>query len=65
MLRWIIILALVCSISAIVGLGLIVPVQGSVQGLLLALTALSATMLVSSFDAFETQASTAERDDEG
>ena len=57
MLRWIAFLAGTCVCSAIAGLGLAGPIDGSARGWCLALTALSATVLISSFDAYETEAS--------
>lgn len=66
MLRWITALLGTCLVSGAAGLGLVGPVQGSVRNWCLALTALSATLLISSFDAYETQSQTrsAEWDDE-
>lgn len=55
MLRWITLLFSTCSVSAAVGLGLLGPVDTTARGWCLALTALSATLLVSAFDAYETE----------
>ena len=65
MLRWIVGLAVLCLGSAVLGLGHVVQLASNTQSMLLALTALSGALLVSSFDAFETQsAKSAESDDD-
>jgi hypothetical protein len=64
MLRWITLLSGTCLGSGAVGLGMIGPVDGGARGWCLALTALSATFLISSFDAYETEASRASDRDE-
>ena len=56
MLRWIFVLSVSCFVSALVALGYVVPITHSMQNLLLTLTALTAALLVPSFDAFETEA---------
>ena len=56
MLRWISLVAGTCLTSAAAGLGALGPVDSSARGWCLALTALSATMLISLFDAYETEA---------
>ena len=63
MLRWILALAALCVGSAMVGLGHVTPVSGTMSGLCLAVFALSATVLIGSFEAYETQAVRHERDD--
>ena len=65
MLRWMIGLAGLCLTSAVLGLGHVVPLASATQSMFLALTALSGSLLFCSFDAFETQASTVEHDEEG
>lgn len=65
MLRLITLLLGTCLVSAAAGLGLVGPVDASARSWCLALTALSATLLVSSFDAYETeQAVTVDRDED-
>lgn len=59
MLRWILLLSGTCLSSAVAGLGLAGPVDGTARGWCLTLTALSATLLISSFDAYETDAGAA------
>lgn len=56
MLRWISLLAGTCFASAAAGLGVFGSVDPSARGWCLVLTALSATMLISLFDAYETEA---------
>ncbi len=48
--------ALLCVLCAAVGLGKIVPVTSGVESFFLAMAALSGTVLISSYDAYETQA---------
>ena len=66
MLRWITALLGTCLVSGAAGLGFVGPMDGHVRNWCLALTALSATLLISSFDAYETQAHTrsSDREDE-
>ena len=65
MLRWMLGLASLCFLSALLGLGNVVAMASDMKGMLLTLTALSGAMLVSTFDAFETQAGvTGDADDE-
>jgi hypothetical protein len=61
MLRWICLSAVLCAIFVSLGLGEVVPLASGVQSFFLAMAALSGTVLVSSYDAYETQA--IERDD--
>ncbi len=63
MLRWIGWSALACVLCATLGLGKVVPLAPGVQNLFLMLAALSATVLFSSTDAYETQAAGADPDD--
>ena len=56
MLRWMLGLAALCFVSALLGLGNVVAIASDMKGMLLTLTALSGALLVSTFDAFETQA---------
>ncbi len=58
MLRWITLLSGTCVASGAAGLGVIGQVDGTARGWFLALTALSATFLISSFDAYETETTT-------
>lgn len=62
MLRWIVGLTVFCLVSAALGLGHIMPMESNTQSMWLALTALSGTLLVCSFDAFETQTNHASSD---
>ena len=55
MLRWIFSLSALCVVSAAMGFGKIVPLASSLEGLCLAVSALSATLLIGSFEAYETQ----------
>lgn len=57
MLRWITALLGTCLLSGSAGLGILGPVEAGVRNWCLVLAALSATLLVSSFDAYETQSS--------
>ncbi len=61
MLRWVCLSAVLCAIFAALGLGQVVPLASSMQSFFLAMAALSGTVLVSSYDAYETQAT--EQDD--
>ena len=63
MLRWILALAALCVGSAALGFGHVAPVSGTLSGLCLAVCALSATLLIGSFEAYETQAIRHDRDD--
>lgn len=63
MLRWITALLGICLMSGAAGLGVVGPVEVSVRSWCLVLTALSATLLISSFDAYETQAQIQQRAD--
>lgn len=56
MLRWVALSAFLSVAFACLGLGQVVPLAGSVQSFFLAMAALSATVLFSSYDAYETQA---------
>ena len=55
MLRWVVSSAFLCVMCAALGLGKIVPLGSSIEGFFLAMAALSGTVLVSSYDAYETQ----------
>ena len=63
MLRLILALAALCVGSGVLGLGHLMPVSGPFSGLCLAVFALSATLLIGSFEAYETQAVRRDRDD--
>ena len=63
MLRWMSALAALCVGSAALGFGHVTPVDGRVSSLCLAVCALSATLLIGSFEAYETQAVRGDRDD--
>lgn len=63
MLRWILALAVLCAVSMALGLSQAVPVGGTLSGLCLAVSALSATLLIGSFEAYETEAVGRDRDD--
>lgn len=63
MLRFILALAALCVVSGALGLGHVMPVSGTFSGLCLAVFALSATLLIGSFEAYETQAVRHDRDD--
>lgn len=56
MLRWVGLSALLCVVCAAVGLGKVVPLASGVESFFLAMAALSGTVLISSYDAYETQA---------
>ena len=64
MLRWITFLFGTCVTSAVAGLGLLGTVDVTARNWCLVLTALSATLLVSSFDAYETERPRPERDED-
>ena len=64
MLRLMMALAALCVGSAAMGLGKVMPLPATTSGLCLAVFALSATLLIGSFEAYETEASrVVERDD--
>lgn len=64
MLRLMMALSALCVGSAAMGLGKIMPLPATTSGLCLAVFALSATLLIGSFEAYETEASrVVERDD--
>ncbi len=63
MLRWVGFSALLCVLCAAIGLGKIVTLTAGVENFFLAMAALSATVLFSSYDAYETQAIGSDRDD--
>lgn len=63
MLRWIVALSLLCAASAAVGFGHVVPFASTLSSLCLMVFALSATLLIGSFEAYETQALRVESDD--
>lgn len=55
MLRWIAMSAVTCVGCAAIGLGKVYPLASGVESFFLAMSALSGTILVSSYDAYETQ----------
>ena len=63
MLRWIISLTFLCAISAAIGFGHFVPLASTLNSLCLMVFALSATLLIGSFEAYETQAVRVEPDE--
>lgn len=63
MLRLILALAVLSVGSAVLGLGHFAPISGSLSGICLAVFALSSTLLIGSFEAYETQAVRRDRDD--
>lgn len=63
MLRWMFALFALCVGSAVLGFGRIVPLPEGSASICLAIFALSATLLIGSFEAYETQAIRTERDD--
>ena len=63
MLRWIIALTVLCGVSATLGFGQFVPLASAPSGLFLAIFAVSATLLIGSFEAYETQGVRVERDE--
>ena len=64
MLRLMMALSALCVGSAAMGLGKVIPLPATTSGLCLAVFALSATLLIGSFEAYETEASrVVERDD--
>ena len=63
MLRLMLALAALCVGSAVLGLGHFDPDQRHASGLCLAVFALSATLLIGSFEAYETQAVRRDRDE--
>ena len=56
MLRWVILSAALCAAFGSLGLGAVVPLASGVQSFFLAMAALTGTVMVSSYDAYETQA---------
>ncbi len=56
MLRWVTLSAVLCVAFACLGLGQVVPLASGMQSFFLAMAALSGTVLISSYDAYETQA---------
>ncbi|WP_131115362.1 hypothetical protein [Lichenihabitans psoromatis] len=64
MLRFIGLLALLCVVCITLGMGKVVQLTSGVENFFLALAALSATVLISSYDAYETQSATTESDDQ-
>ena len=64
MLRLMMALSALCVVSAAMGLGKVMPLPATTSGLCLAVFALSATLLIGSFEAYETEASrVVERDE--
>lgn len=63
MLRWILALAAICTSSALLGLGKLGAVPSTFGSLCLTVSALSAVLLIGSFEAYETQAVRPDRDD--
>lgn len=63
MLRWIVALTVLCAASAVVGFGHVVPSASTLSSLGLMVFALSATLLIGSFEAYETQAVRVEPED--
>ncbi len=63
MLRWIFGLTCLCAVTAYIDFGKIVPIGSTTGGLCLVIFALSATLLIGSFEAYETQTARVERDD--
>lgn len=63
MLRWIIALSILCATSATIGFGQFVPMASSLNGLCLTVFALSAVLLIGSFEAYETRSLLADRDE--
>jgi hypothetical protein len=63
MLRLVCLSALLCVVCATLGLGKIVPLTSGLENFFLALAALSATVLIGSCDAYETQSAAADADD--
>ena len=63
MLSWILSLSALCAASAAVVFGHVVPMASPVSSLCLAVCALSATLLIGSFEAYETRAVKVDRDD--
>ncbi len=55
MLRWIGISAFICVCCAALGFGKILPLTNGLESFFLAMAALSGTVLVSSYDAYETE----------
>lgn len=55
MLRWIAMSAVTCVGCAALGLGKVYPLASGVESFFLAMSALSGTILVGSYDAYETQ----------
>ncbi len=63
MLRCVGLSAFLCAFCMAIGFGKIVTVTSGVESFFLAMAALSATVLISSYDAYETQAGVTDRDD--
>lgn len=55
MLRCVTLSALLCALCAALGFGKLLPLTSGVESFFLAMAALSATVLISSYDAYETQ----------
>lgn len=55
MLRCVTFSALACALCSALGFGKVVALNSSVESFFLAMAALSATVLISSYDAYETQ----------
>ena len=64
MLRWIALLFATCAASGTAGLGYLGSIDGTARGWCLALTALTGMLLISSCDAYETEASAVRTPDE-
>lgn len=55
MLRCVMTSALLCALCSALGFGKVVPLTSGMASFFLAMAALSATVLISSYDAYETQ----------
>jgi hypothetical protein len=64
MLGWIVILAGLCGLSGVLGLGSLFPMASSMHGMFLTLTALFGAFLFAACDAFETRPVRVKTDDE-
>ena len=63
MLRWIGLSAGLCAVSSALGSGKVIHLTAGIEGCFLVVAALSAMVLISSYDAYETQGTAADSDD--
>ncbi len=63
MVRWILSLTALCVVSATLGFGKFLPLASTAQSLWLVVFAVSATLLIGAFEAYETQVGRADTDE--